>query len=117
MEKAGTGTTDMIADCRKAGLPEPDFEQHGPHFVVTLLRDWLTEEILSGLDLNQRQLKAIQFLKSEGSISSADFQGLTNISRQTSSRDLEDLVKKNVLVRQGKGRGTIYIISKKLPQK
>ncbi|MBN1848321.1 MAG: DUF4062 domain-containing protein, partial [Deltaproteobacteria bacterium] len=24
VEKAGTGTTDMIADCRKAGLPEPD---------------------------------------------------------------------------------------------
>jgi len=36
VEKAGTGTTDMIADCRKAGLPEPDFEQRGPHFVVTL---------------------------------------------------------------------------------
>jgi ATP-dependent DNA helicase RecG len=117
VEKAGTGTTDMIADCRKVGLPEPDFEQRGPHFVVTLWRDWLTEKILSGLDLNQRQMKAIQFLKSEGSISSADFQSLTIISRQTASRDLEDLVKKNVLVRQGKGRGTIYIISKRLPHK
>jgi predicted HTH transcriptional regulator len=117
VEKAGTGTTDMIDDCRKAGLPEPDFEQRGPHFVVTLWRDWLTEEILSGLDLNERQLKAIQFLKSEGSISSADFQRLNSISRQTASRDLEDMVKKNVLVRQGKGRGTVYIIFKKLPHK
>jgi len=25
IEKAGTGTLDMIAGCRKAGLPEPEF--------------------------------------------------------------------------------------------
>ena len=35
-EKVGTGTTDMISDCQAAGLTEPDFEQRGPHFVVTL---------------------------------------------------------------------------------
>jgi predicted HTH transcriptional regulator len=38
VEKAGTGTTDMIAECRAAGLPEPDFRQCGPHFVTTLWR-------------------------------------------------------------------------------
>ena len=38
VEKAGTGTTDMIADCRVAGLSEPDFWQCGPHFVATLWR-------------------------------------------------------------------------------
>ncbi|MDO9540862.1 MAG: ATP-binding protein [Kiritimatiellia bacterium] len=39
VEKAGTGTTDMIADCLAAGLPEPNFRQCGPHFVTTLWRD------------------------------------------------------------------------------
>jgi len=29
IEKAGTGTLDMIARCRDASLPEPDFEQRG----------------------------------------------------------------------------------------
>jgi len=38
VEKAGTGTTDMIADCRAAGLAEPYFHQSGPHFVATLWR-------------------------------------------------------------------------------
>jgi ATP-dependent DNA helicase RecG len=38
VEKAGTGITDMIAECRTAGLPEPDFRQCGPHFVATLWR-------------------------------------------------------------------------------
>jgi len=25
-------------DCIEAGLPEPDFKQHGPHFVTTIWR-------------------------------------------------------------------------------
>jgi ATP-dependent DNA helicase RecG len=117
IEKAGTGTLDMIALCREKGLPEPEFEQRAGQFVVTLWRDWLTDEILAGLDLNKRQVKAIQFLKSEESLSSADFQHLTGASRQTATRDLDDLVQKAVFVRQGKGRGTRYVICRKLPQR
>jgi predicted HTH transcriptional regulator len=59
VEKAGTGTTDMIADCRNAGLPEPDFEQRGPYFVATVWRDWLTDEVFADYDLNDRQKKAV----------------------------------------------------------
>ncbi len=66
VEKAGTGTTDMIADCRAAGLPEPDFEQRGPHFVVTLWRDWLTTDVVEQLSLNNRQKQAIVYLKRHG---------------------------------------------------
>lgn len=55
IEKAGTGTLDMIALCREAGLPEPDFEQRGDQFVVTLWRDWLTEALLAALVVNERQ--------------------------------------------------------------
>jgi len=50
VEKAGTGTTDMIADCRKAGLPEPDFEQRGPNFVdpfIFLLFKGLPQTLLA----------------------------------------------------------------------
>ena len=36
IEKAGSGTLDMIALCREAGLPEPDFRQDGGQFVMTL---------------------------------------------------------------------------------
>jgi predicted HTH transcriptional regulator len=38
IDKAGTGTLDMIALCRGAGLPEPEFRQDGGQFVQTLLR-------------------------------------------------------------------------------
>ena len=36
-EKAGTGATEMIRECRNAGLPEPAFRQVGDQWVVTLL--------------------------------------------------------------------------------
>lgn len=38
IERAGTGTLDMIALCRKAGLPELEFEQRGAQFVLTIRR-------------------------------------------------------------------------------
>lgn len=38
IEKAGTGTLDMIALCKEAGLLPPDFRQDGGQFVQTLWR-------------------------------------------------------------------------------
>jgi predicted HTH transcriptional regulator len=38
IEKAGTGTLDMIALCKEVGLPPPDFRQDGGQFVQTLWR-------------------------------------------------------------------------------
>lgn len=38
IEKAGTGTLDIISLCKDAGLPEPDFRQDGGQWVVTLWR-------------------------------------------------------------------------------
>lgn len=67
VEKAGTGTTDMIAECREAGLPEPEFRQCGPHFVVTLW-DWLTEEVMTRLELSERQQQAVRHIKTTGKI-------------------------------------------------
>jgi ATP-dependent DNA helicase RecG len=38
IEKAGSGTLDMIGLCREAKLPEPEFRQDGGQWVVTLRR-------------------------------------------------------------------------------
>jgi predicted HTH transcriptional regulator len=108
VEKAGTGTTDMIADCIEAGLPEPDFKQHGPHFVTTIWRNWLTDKVLARLGLNERQMKAVIILGTEGRLTSGRYQQETGVSRQTSSRDLEELIKKGVLERHGERKSTFY---------
>ena len=39
IDRAGTGTLDMLAKCRDAKLPEPDFFQDGDHWVVRIWRD------------------------------------------------------------------------------
>ncbi len=117
IEKAGTGTLDMIALCTKAELPEPDFRQDGGQFVVTLWRDWLTLDLISSLHLNDRQLEAIQFLKKEGSLTSAVYQSLTGASRQTATRDLKELSIKKIIYRRGMGRGVSYHLIKKMTHK
>ena len=113
VEKAGTGTTDMIADCREAGLPEPDFEQRGPHFVVTLWRDWLTAQVLESLDLNDRQRRALSHLKAVGHIGNIEYQTFLGVAKRTAHRDLTDLVRKTVLEKIGTtGKGTVYVLRK-----
>jgi predicted HTH transcriptional regulator len=113
VEKAGTGTTDMIADCRKVGLPEPDFEQRGPHFVVTLWRDCLTAEVLDHLELNDRQMLGVKTLKVERQITTMAYQSLVGCSRRTAARDLDELLKKGIIQRQGAGRSAYYLLAHK----
>jgi predicted HTH transcriptional regulator len=113
-EKAGTGTLDMIALCRDAGLPEPEFRQDGGQFVMTLWRDWLTAKVLESSALNERQRMAITHVKTTGSITSGDYQKITGAPPRTATRDLDDLVIKELLRKVGNiGRGTRYVIGGK----
>ena len=115
IEKAGTGTMDMIARCREAGLPEPEFRQEAGQVMVTLRRNWLATDMLNNFDLNQRQKKAATLVQEKGRIGNADYQRLTQSIKKTASRDLEDLVRKGVFVKFGTtGRGTYYGLA---PQK
>ena len=113
IEKAGTGTLDMIEHCRDAGIPEPDFEQRAGQFVVTIWRDWLTSEFLSGLEINDRQRLAIGHVKQTGRITNSEYQELTGVIRKTAARDLDGLVEKGVLERVGSKRGAHYVVARK----
>ena len=114
IERAGTGTVDMIALCREVGLPEPAFEQRGGQFVTTLWRDWLTTDALAGVELNDRQHKAIVHVKINGRIANSEYQKLTGAIKKTASRDLDDLVQKRIFAKSGTtGRGTYYVLVRK----
>lgn len=114
VEKAGTGTLDMIDRCREAGLPTPQFEQRGGSFVTTLWRDWLTDEVLSGLGLNERQMQAIAHVKRSGRISNSEYQKLLRVAKRTAHRDLADLVKKGLFMKVGtRGKGAYYKLHRK----
>lgn len=116
IERAGTGTMDMIRLCRAAGLPEPEFRPEGERFVVVIRRDWLTDEVVAKLGLNDRQRTGLAILRSEGRLTSGRYQEETGASRQTASRDLEEMVNSGVLARHGQRKGTYYTKAKDMPQ-
>ena len=114
IEKFGTGTLMMIKESVSHALPEPTFEQRGPEFVAILWRDWLTESVLGGLGLNERQLKATEHIKLRQQITNAEYQRITGAIDRTAARDLDELVKKGVLKKVGKtGRGAHYLLAPK----
>ena len=109
IENIGTGTLDVIRHCQEANLPIPRFEQRGTQFVVTLWRDWLTDDVLSERGITTRQMLAIKEVKQAGRISNARYQELAGVTRKTAARDLDALVEVGVLERRGEKRGTHYV--------
>ena len=108
IEKYGTGTLMMIRECLTHNLPEPVFAQRGGEFTITLWRDWLTDEVLAGCGLNDRQLQAIVYLKSNNVITNAEYQKAVGCPQRTATRDLNELVKKGLIELGGRGRGASY---------
>ena len=114
IEKAGTGTLDMIALCREAGLPEPDFRQDGGQFVMTLWRDWLTTHVMDSLGLDERERKLVAFIKVNRKINNQAYQDTFGVSKPTASRHLEALVDRGIIQKVGTtGKGTYYALKKK----
>jgi predicted HTH transcriptional regulator len=115
IEKVGTGTLDVIAGCQSAELPEPEFLQEGDQFVLRIWRDWLTADVIARLNLNDRQLAALPVLRTQRSITSADYQRVTGAPRRTATHDLKSLVAKGLLALTGEGRGARYTLASRLP--
>jgi ATP-dependent DNA helicase RecG len=113
IEKLGSGTQKMIELCREAGLSEPDFEQRSSFFVLTMWRDWLTDEVLASLGINERQVKAVAQVKKDHRIANSEYRDLVGVTRKTAARDLDDLVEKGVFKRVGEKRGSHYVLAGK----
>lgn len=108
INQLGYGTQNVVKWCRKAGLPDPKFDPGENRFWVTIWRNWLTDDRLKRLDLNERQIKAVQFLKSDIHITNSEYQKLTGVSRATAKRDLDEMVNLGLLELQGAGRSAHY---------
>lgn len=111
IQKAGSGTIEMIKQCRQAGLPEPEFiNNRGYEFRAILGRDLFTEAVLAKIGLNERQLKAVKYVKERGLITNREYRQLTGISDEGARKDLKEIVKKKILKIKGKGRSISYIL-------
>jgi len=108
VEEVGTGTNKIIKWCTEWGLPEADFEYTGTSLVVTFRKSKLTEEYLETLGLNDRQMKAIEFLKEHKRITSKKYADLFRITNRTARNDLKKLVDKDVVIQKGESKRTTY---------
>ena len=110
IEQWGSGK--MLKLCSLAGIPVPHFEEYQSGFLVEFRKDIYTEEYLRKLGLNERQIKAIAFLKEKGKISNKDYREMSGLSDEAARKDLNELMKKNMLDSKGKGRSTHYILKR-----
>lgn len=110
IERVGSGTQAIIALCREADLPEPEFEQREGSFFITLWRDWLMTEVMDHLKLNDRQILCLKTLKAERQTTTMAYQNFLGCSRRTAARDLDDLLRKGFIQRQGAGRSAYYVL-------
>ena len=98
------------------GMPEPKFKDTGTSFVITFRIDIHTEEYLRNLGLNERQIKAVMYVKVNGKIANKKYQEICDTSERTATRELKHLVSSGVLEQIGStGKGTSYIL--KAPQR
>jgi ATP-dependent DNA helicase RecG len=116
IERYGSGIERILTECDRLEVPPPEFSEDEHGFQVIFRRDIYNEEHLRGMGLNERQVRALLFLKGMDSITNMQYQDLTGTSDRTSLRDLRDLCDRGLLERIGDtGRGTRYRITRHKP--
>jgi ATP-dependent DNA helicase RecG len=103
IERWGTGTERIIKDTLAHNLPEPEFNSTSGGFEVVFRK---AEAFLEGL--NERQKKAWEYLRGAHTITRTVYSKLCECSTTTSFNDLQDMVKKGLLQKIGKGKATTY---------
>ena len=108
----GRGTIRIVETCEEAGLPEPELIERDGGFLVTLFKDRFSEEQLQQLGLNERQIKAVLYVKEKRKITNSEYQTLNSVSKRTATNDLSELVEVYKLFKQlGASVGTYYEIT------
>lgn len=110
IEAWGRGTIKILNECKKAGLPEPIIESTSGGISITIYKNVVESKNLVNKGLNNRQIKAIEYLKKNVIITNKTYQNLYDVSKATATRDLTELVEKyKLLERTGEvGAGTTY---------
>jgi predicted HTH transcriptional regulator len=112
IQQVGSGTTEMVRQCKEHGLPEPEFVSvRNLEFKTILARDVFTEANLIQMRLNERQIKAVKYIKEHGQITNTEYKDMVGVSKATATRDLVELARKGLIEKIGvTGRGTSYKI-------
>lgn len=114
VESWGRGMDKMKNLCLEAKIPLPQFSCKGNDFWAVFRKDIYNKEDLNKLGLNERQVKAVLFAKEKGKITNSDYQTLNNVSKATATRDLTELINKQIIFLQGSGKRDFhYVLNQK----
>ncbi len=117
IEKLGSGLKRMEELMLLHGLKKPLYQPTTAYFKVTFFgpKDKILELVkpsneldLRTLGLNERQIKALNFLQEKKEITSQEYQKFTGAIERTAQRDLIDLIKKGFILKKGIGKQTKY---------
>ena len=112
IEELGLGIDRMIEEMIEQGHPMPKFKAT-PHSFTVILENATKPASTANTNagMNDRQQRALRFVRQNGSISNGEYQRLCEgVSAETLRRDLADLVKKGTLLKIGSKKGTHYIL-------
>ena len=111
MDKRGSGILRMKQAMKKWGLPEPEYNENTGYFVIKFTGPYQETTVEIPEEINERQKKAIEYLKINKRIMRREYVELNKCTQITAKRDLNKLVEKNILKRIGKtGKYTHYVL-------
>ena len=121
MEHVGTGIIRMRRAMDEEGLREPEFYNFTNNFRVTFwgrngieeLPKELTDDDtildLKKIGLKNRQIKALKLILNDSQkITAKLYSDMFNVSQPTASRDLNDLVKRNLITKEKKRKNSLF---------
>jgi len=110
MDKRGTGFLRIREALEKWELPKPEIEEKLGRFIIRFRNPYVRKiPDIDALDLNERQKEALKYIEEHRSISNEEYRNLFNIVDRTALRDLDELIKKNLIKRIRKRRGARYV--------
>jgi len=111
IESWGRGTIKIIKECRQAGIPEPVFGYNSSDITVEFRKDIFNLEYFTSINLNERQINALKYLKENIRITNKVYQEINKTSSRTAVRDLKLLVNKGIIKQKGLKKGAYYEFS------
>ncbi|MBU4369999.1 putative DNA binding domain-containing protein [Patescibacteria group bacterium] len=113
IEELGEGWNKIINEHKKHPLKPklPKIKADKYSILVTIFS---TKEKFKGggFKLNERQKKAIEYTRKVGKITNAEYQKINKTMKKTATRDLQNLVRREILIKKGRtGKGVYYILS------
>lgn len=113
VEGLGTGIPRMKNEMRNIGLNDPDFKFTESFFRVILYnKRGLKKPIESIEDLNEKQKKALAYLKKHKSIKAQTYADINKVSNATAVNEINEMIHYEYLKKIGAFRGAYYILKK-----